>query len=166
MAFVPQPVWSISFTFKDNNDNFASTGIDLPASLPFADASSFASGLGAAMASLSDAYLTRIYITLQLNNDATENIPASAEVERKLALTFDAGSFKSAFRMEIPSPVFALEQPRTDAADPDNLALTGFIDYMLNGNLGAGNGPRTYYGSDLTALAKAVIVHRSRKPRA
>lgn len=166
MAFVPPSFWAVTFTFKDNNDNIATTGVFLPPALPFADVSTFASGtLGPALQACSDARLTDIGISYRLYNDDETVPPGTSEVERKLKLTFDAGTFKKCYTMEVPSPLFTLEQRGTDLADPTSTVLTTLVNAMLNGPGGAGNGPQVYFGQNLTALSKAIIAHRNRKPR-
>jgi hypothetical protein len=165
MAFVPYPNFHLGYSFRDNNGQVSSTGLMLPGSLAFADANTFAAAVAIQLQALSDAYLTGYFIQYGGTNDAADPLTDSSEVERKLSLTFDAGTYKNAYKMEIPSPIFAIEQPRTDVADVTNTALATFIASMLNGPGGAGNGPRTYYGQDLTALARAVVMHRARKPR-
>lgn len=166
MAFVPPQVWDVSFLFRDNNGNTAGTGIYLPFTVAYADAQAYATSVANGLAAVSDARVTSFHVSAVYTNDVTTEPPATSEVERKLALSFDAGVYKNAYRMEVPSPIFGLEQPRTDVADPANAGLVALLDLLLNGPLGPGNGPRTYFGTDITALARAVITHRSRKPRA
>lgn len=165
MAFVPETVFAVTFTFRDNNGNTANTSVYLPGTLPFADVTAAATLLANAMVPVSDAYLSDIFISYTLRNDAAANPPATSEVERKLVFSLDTAQYPGVSTVSVPSPLFALEQPRTDVPDPNNAALQVLIAALQSGGLGSGNGITTYYGADITTASKIVIKHRNRKPR-
>lgn len=165
MAFVPSTYWTIGFQFSDNNGNVADTAVHAPASMAYADVVALAANLATDLQSVSDARLTGFLVYSRSVNDDVSPIAASSEVERKLHITMGTATDPAATRMQVPSPVFALEQPRTDVVDPTYPGFVQLTASLTAGNIGANNGPVTYYGADLTRITKAIITHRARKPR-
>lgn len=167
MAFVPAPTWSASFSFKDNNGNLAVTHLDYPGDLTYAEVVTAVQSMAAAMQAVSDARLISYGIHTSLLNDDVSAIASSSEVERKLSITLGnpAGTQKLA-TIQVPSPIFTLEQPRTDAIDETNGAWVTLRNALTAGGLGAGNGPVHWLGGeDFGSVLRAVITHRSRAPR-
>jgi hypothetical protein len=166
MPFTPSGTWDAYYSFRDNNGNIASVTASFSASLSYAQAVTAAGDLAVDLEAISDARLERFTVSTDLINDNVAAPAASSEVERKLALTLGTATFPAASSMQVPSPIFAIEQPRTDAVDPANAAYVALASQLTNGGLGGNNGVTTYRGEDLTRITRAVVTHRSRKPRA
>lgn len=167
MAYNPGGTWEVTFSFLDNNGKRATTSLDYSFNLPFADVQTAALGMAAAMDGVSDAKLVGYTISANFLNDDTTAIPASSEVERKLSITLgDAAGVRKLATIQVPSPVFALEQPRTDAildTVPEWVTLRGLL---IAGGIGAGNGPVHWLGGeDFGSVLRAVITHRSRESK-
>jgi hypothetical protein len=158
---VPQGTWVVSAGFIDNNGNAASTSVELPGTLTYAQAETEATGWAGLLILASDARLASLHISKFYINDDVSAIAASSEVERKLVLTFDAGAHRNAVTVKVPSPIFEMEQARTDVPNAALPAFANLVAFYTGGMLGAGNGPVTYFGADITALSKAVVRHRA-----
>lgn len=165
MAFVSPDAWNVTFTFQDNNENSAPAEVKYPATGLFADVQGDADTYAAAFQAVSDAALVSYNISRTYVNDAPPVPPASSEVERKLYIPLGTATRRRAASVQVPSPIFALDQNGTDIALPTNAALIALIDLLTNGRLGPGNGIVTVYGDDITRAGAAVIRHRTRKPR-
>lgn len=165
MAMVPENVWRVYFQFRDNNGNLASTSANFSSALDYDAALAAAAALATDVAAISDAKLESYNISATFVNDSTVEPADTSEVERKLSITMGTATYPAASSLSIPSPVFAIEQPRTDAVDPTDGLWTALQSQLTNGGLGGGNGVTTYRGEDLTRVTRAVITHRNRKPR-
>lgn len=167
MAFVPSDTWMVGFTFKDNNGNTANFGLDYPASMTYEEVLTAAGVLATALALLSDAKIIGYNISTSLLNDDPAAPAASSEVERKLMVTLgNTAGTKALATIQIPSPRFEAEQPRTDAVNDSYGPWVGVRNLLTAGNLGANNGPVHWLGTeDFGTVTRAVIGHRSRKPR-
>lgn len=165
MAFNPDAVWSVSFSFWDNNGNTAGTSVAYPGTRTYTEVSDDALALAALLQAVSDARLRSIYIMRQLRNDDTSPIAATSEVERKLSITMGSTAYPNSTRMEVPSPIFAMEQPRTDAPDPTNAAWVALQAGLVGTALDPGGALTDYRGEPLTEVSRAAFVHRNRKPR-
>lgn len=160
MAFVPQ-VWSAYFSFRDNNDRTSGTGVDYPGDLTEAEVTAAATALATDLQAISNASLEVMIITRRLIND-TPPVPApESEVERKLRFELGTALRRNVSSMEVPSPVFSIEQVGTDAVDPANPLVAALISELTAGLLLPGNGPITYYGEDITRAEAPRIKHRA-----
>lgn len=164
MAFVQAPVWQVTFTFQDNNFNQSTTSLLYRTTLAYADVLAEAALVATAAQALSDARLVSYTVQRKFFNDDTTAIPATAEVERKLSIGFsDATGFQKS-RVEVPSPVFSIEQAGTDVVDPANPLVAALVTAITLGNLGIDNGAVATGGGDLTKLtATPKVIHRGRK---
>lgn len=166
MALVFEGLFNSNFSFIDNNDNVAGTGLWLPAALSFTDVESRYSALATVLTPLSNAKLVSAsYARIARNVPAAADPVPESEVERKLELVFGTANPRVTFTQEIPSPVFSLETRGTDVVDPANALLAAYVDEVLNGAIGPNNGAVTYFGTQLTTLLSARIVHRPRRKR-
>lgn len=155
-----------SFSFEDNNDEIASTGLWLPAVPAFADVEARFAALSAVLTPLSNARLKQAFYS-RLAREVPElaaPVPES-EVERKLELVFGTANPRVTFTQEIPSPVFSLETRGTNNVDPANPLLAAYVDEVLTGVFGPANGAVTYFGQQLNKLISARIVHRTRRAK-
>lgn len=162
MALVPRTIWSVTYTFRDNNGKTASTSVDLPGTIAYADAANQAVELGSRLQAVSDAALTGVYISSFFYEDAPATPPASSEVERKLRIPLGTADRPAAGFIEVPSPLFTLEIAGTDIVDQTNAALVALKDYLVNGPVGADNGAVNGWGVAYTRSGDAEIVHRTR----
>lgn len=163
MARVVAPVWYVSVLFTDNNNKSASTGFALPGALTYEDASARAITIVQDMDDVSDARIDSWQISRAFREDSPVSPPSTSEVQRKLRLSFDAGQFRNAAEIEVPSHIFDLEQPGNDFPDPANAAYADLVTNLTQGSIGPGNGIVTWTGLDVTRLNSAELVHRNRK---
>jgi hypothetical protein len=166
MAFVQAPTWNVTFSFIDNNLNYATMSFNLPGTLDAAGAQAAATGLSAALVPISNAKLDKWVLSRSTYSDAPAPA-AESEVERKLMLTFEdaTGRFKSS--IQVPSPVFTIEQYGTDAVNPANALVAAVVAAVTNGGVGGGNAAIAFSGADLVRLfGKPTVRHVGRKPQA
>lgn len=165
MALVQRPVWDLTVTWQDNNNNTATSSVSLPGSLSFAEVQASTNLLVGAMNSVSDALVSSYAITRTTVEDAVLAPPPSSEVERKLYIPLGTSQFAKASSLTVPSPIFGLEIAGTDIIDETNGAWTVLRDLLISGLIGPGNGFSTYFGEDITRTGTPYIVHRKRSPR-
>lgn len=163
MARVISPTWYVSVLFTDNNNKSASTGFALPGALTYEDASARAITIVQDMDDVSDARIDSWQISRSFREDTPVAAPDTSEVQRKLRMSFDAGQFRNAAEIEVPSHIFALEQAGNDFPNPANAAYADLVTNLTQGSLGPGNGIVTWTGLDVTRLNNAELVHRDRK---
>lgn len=165
MAFNAEARWYVSVSFEDNNGNIASTSFYLSGALSFADATDDATAIVNAMQGASNARARKFSFVREFINDDVSPLPAESEVERKLAVTMGNANFADTASIALPSPIFALEQPRTDQPDPTNAAWLALQTALLGSLVTPGTGITDYRGVPVTRITRAAVVHRSRKPR-
>lgn len=165
MALVDRGIWQVNFTFQDNNDKTATVGVAFPGATIFADLLNDVAALATDLAAISDAALVSYTMTRIFNEDTDPTPPASSEVERKLLIPLNAGAYRNASSMEVPSPVFTIEQDGTDVPLASSAALLALIDQLTQGRLAPGNGIVTAYGLDITSAGTPTVVHRNRAAR-
>lgn len=163
--FNPTNSWYVSFSFYDNNNNIASTGVHYPASMSYADVVDDAQALAGLLEAISNARLSRIGIVATLLNENQAPPPPESEVERKLSITMGSAEYPNSARLEVPSPIFGLELAGTDVVDPDNAAWQALRAGLVGTVLDPGGGVSDYRGVALTDVSRAVVVHRNRKSR-
>lgn len=163
MALTPgTDPYALSFTFRDNNGNTSNSGLYLPNTLDVADIGVAAGLLRGPMLALTNATLLGANLTLALVEDAPTVAPPESEVERKLVLVFRTASRRQRVRIEIPSPIFALEAEGTDQVSLANPLVAAFADVVINGAFGPANGARSISNGDVISLERAYIAHRNR----
>lgn len=165
MAFVAATVWSVTYTFRDNNGKTSSTGVSFPGALSFADLQTAASGLAVDLQDTSDAALVGYTISRSVIQDAPAIPAASSEVERKLYVPLGTATIPAASSITVPSPLFSLESPNTDVVDVANPLMLQLAGSLTLGGGGGGNGVVTNRGEDITRVGAPVIVHRARRAR-
>lgn len=165
MAFVDTLTWSVNFSFEDNNKKISGTSVRYPVNLSYAQVVAAATALGQDLQDASDASLFAITITKALINDTPVIPGASSEVERKLRIPLGTARRENASSLELPSPVFALEQENTDVVSTSNPLMVPIVTQLTAGLAGPGNGIVTIEAQDITRIGIPVIVHRSRPPR-
>lgn len=160
MAFVPN-VWTAWFSFRDNNDRISGTGVDYAGDLTELEVTTAATALAADLQAVSNASLEAMVLTRRLVNDAPPVPAPESEVERKLRFELGTALRRNVSSVEVPSPVFTIEQVGTDAVDPANPLVAALISELTSGLLLPGNGPITYYGADITRADSPRIKHRA-----
>lgn len=165
MAPVARPRWEVSYTFRDNNDKTSAVNVYFPEALDYAGVLAAANSLAVDMQDVSNASIIGWRISRSVVENAAPAAPPESEVERKLRIPLGTVEFENASSMEVPSPVFSLEQPGTDVVASGNLLLVQLVNSLTNGGLGGGNGITTILGEDITRAGVATIVHRTRKAR-
>ena len=155
--------FAASFTFQDNNGNVSQTGLYLPNSLSIAEVQSGVTLLRGPLLALTNATLLGANTTVAFLEDAPVAAPPESEVERKLVMVFRTTNRRQRARIEVPSPIFGLEQPGTDQVALDNPLVAAFATAVISGAFGAENGARTISGGDIVSLERAYIAHRTRR---
>lgn len=165
MAVTARDRWDVTFTFRDNNGNSATTGVYYPGALTDAEVATAAGLLYAALATVTNANLEGYVISRQYVENAIGTAPPESEVERKLYLALGTADDRAAASMQIPSPTFQLEQDGTDVPLLGSVAFAALRTLLTNGGLGGGNGVADKRGEDITRVTKAVVRHRGRELR-
>ena len=163
MALVDSGVWSVTYTFRDNNGNTATMGVSYPGALTQAEVTTQATGLATNLGNVTDAALDKIAITRTLDEDAPATPPATSEVERKLFISMDAGRFRNAASISVPSPRFTLEQDGTDVPITASGAVLSLLNLLSDGGLGGNNSVTDNRGNSVTRAHSPIVRHRSRK---
>lgn len=163
--FNPTNIWTVVFTFEDNNGNVANTSVHYPASRSYAEVVDDAQALAGLMEAVSNARLLHFGIVTTLNNADVSPPPPESEVERKLSITLGSDAYPNSTRLEVPSPIFGLEIPGTDVVNDDNAAWQALRAGLVGTVMAPGTGASDYRGVALTRVSRAVVVHRSRKSR-
>lgn len=155
--------FAVSFSFEDNNGNRSQAGLYLPNTLSLAEVQGAVTLLRGPLLALTNATLVGANSTIAFLEDAPVAAPPESEVERKLVLVFRTTNRRQRARIEVPSPIFGLEQPGTDQVALDNPLVVAFATAVISGAFGAENGARTISGGDLVSLESAYIAHRNRR---
>lgn len=153
---------SVSFSFADNNGNKSQTGLYLPAGITRDALETGVNALRDVLLPVTNATLLGASAGLVFTEDAPVVAPPESEVERKLVLIFRTSNTRQRVRVEVPSPVFGLEQPGTDAVSLTNPLVAALGTYIINGAFGPFNGAQSISGGDIISLERAYIAHRSR----
>jgi hypothetical protein len=157
---------ALSFLFSDNNGNRASAGLYLPSAADAGDVDAFVTATRGPLLALTDARLDGANANFVYVEDAPIAAPASSEVERKLVLIFRTANRRQRVKVEVPSPIFGLEQPGTDAVSLTDPLVVALANQIISGPIGANNGAVTVNGGDIIALERAYISHRNRRANA
>lgn len=165
MALVNTLAPGMSFSLLDNNRQPSTVGLYLPVGATVAEASTFASATRGPLLALTNAQLRGANLGYTFTEDAPVVAPPESEVERKLILIFEIEGGRGFVKQEIPSPVFSIETTNTDEVDIENALVAAYADQIVNGAIGLNNGAVNQYGTQITALRRAYISHRYRRPR-
>lgn len=163
MALIPSGAWEAAVSFRDNNGKTAAVGFYLPAGLTQLEAQGVFTAVANAMGAVSDAAIIGGSLTRAYAQDTPATPPATSEVERKLRIPLDAGIYRNATAVEVPSPAFTHEISGTDVVDVNSPAIAALLDLLAQGSLGPANGLVTYWGADITATGTPFVTHRNRK---
>lgn len=155
----------LSFSFRDNNGNNASTSLYLPPAITVGFINDAITLIRDPLAALTNARLVGANANIIYTEDAPAVAPPESEVERKLVLIFGTGNRRQKVRVEVPSPVFGLESEGTDQVALDNPLVAALATAIINGAFGPGNGFRSISNGDITVLERAYIAHRNRSLR-
>ncbi len=159
MAFIALP-YVASYTFRDNNGEESTATIALSAAAEPADVVAAAGSVASAIAGLSDATLVRYSISRQFEENAPAAPPATAEVERKLVLSYKAQNLQRVI-VTVPSPAFGIEQSGT------NIVTSASVEVFANALIAGFPGGVflvSNANSPVSVLERAYVVHRYRKP--
>ena len=161
MAFVAKVfAWQVSIGVRDNNAKSSTVQYSVDGTATMANVEAQATAVANAVQALTDAYVTGIDITYQLENNAGDVMNATSEIERKLTMAFiDDGGNTISVR-DIPSPVSSIEINGTDTVDPAGTLIADYIAALVAA------GAKTSRGDALTTVQRAYVKHRSRKVRA
>jgi hypothetical protein len=167
MAFVAADTWQCGLTITDNNGNKGSFAFNMPGALTAVAVQNALTTLATSVQLIIDGAITSVNFSKVVFNDAPPATLASSEVERKLRIPLGTVKFEPGVTsVEIPSPLFTLEQPGTDVVVPAvGSPLADVVLFLTSGLVTPGNGPVTYYGEDLTRVGTMVIKHRGRAVR-
>lgn len=163
MALVPDTLWSATYLFRDNNDNRATVSVSFPGLLAYAAVVTAAGELANVMRDVSDAILTGYHISRFFYEDQPQSAATTSEVERKLVMNMGTARRRNASSIEIPSPIFALEQAGSDDVDLANAAYQALVVQLTRGLIGPGNGLVTSSGEDITRVDRGYVSHRYRR---
>lgn len=156
----------LSFAFRDNNGNNSSTSLYLPPALSVGFINDAITLVRDPMVALTNATLLGANANIVYTEDTPIGAPPESEVERKLVLIFATTNRRQKVRVEVPSPVFGLEEPGTDAVSLTNPLVAAFGTAIIGGSFGPGNGFRSVSNGDIIALERAYIAHRTRRVKA
>lgn len=154
----------LSFSLRDNNRKPSSVGLYLPVGTGSADGATFATATRGPLLALTNARLLGANLGYTFAEDAPAVAPPESEVERKLVMVFEVDGGRGVVTQEIPSPVFSIESPNTNEVDITNALIAAYAAQIVSGPIGANNGAVNQYGLQITALRRAFIAHRYRKP--
>lgn len=154
---------ALSFAFTDNNGLRASAGFYLPATADVAAIDTFVTATRAPLLALTNARLEGANASFIYVEDAAGSLPPESEVERKLVLVFRTTNRRQRVKIEVPSPIFALERPGTNQVALDDPLIVAFAQQIIAGAIGPANGAVTVSGGDIIDLESAYIRHRGRK---
>lgn len=101
MAFVAAPVYTVTYTFRDQSGSTASTQVYIQQGVTFADVLIRAAGVAGLMNTLSDATVTSYTVSRTWLEDAPAAPAAGSRVERKGRLIFAADAYRS--RIDVPA---------------------------------------------------------------
>lgn len=163
MALVDRGVWRVSYKFRDNNGKTANMAVTYPGALTQAEVTTQATGLATNVTAVTDAAIDQLTISRVLEEDAPATPPATSEVERKLLINLDAGQFRNAASVEVPSPRFTLEQDGTDVPITASGAVASLLSLLSNGGLGGANSITDNRGNSITRAHSPIVRHRTRK---
>lgn len=165
-----QRVQVVTLTLEDNNLKTATMSFNMPAaweatalvSLEFLD------NIVDAVIAASDCRVKTMTISRELvvlgNRFAIGAVPASAEVERKLVLSF-LTDLDTSVQMRLPSPRFEMEDDGTDNVALDNIFVEPIITAIVNGPLGPLNGPVSNQLRPIASAREAFVSHTNRPRR-
>lgn len=114
------------------------------------------------IAAITNGIVRRVTVTTSWSDDDPALPIEASDVERKGAFSFRAANSAS-YRLEVPSfrNELVIDRSRTiNTADP---AVAAFVELVTSPTLLALVRPRTYLGSDITALESAEKIFRSRR---
>lgn len=157
---------ALSFSFSDNNGLRASAGLYLPAAATVGDIDTFVTATRAPLLALTNARLLGANASFIYVEDVLGAVPPESEVERKLVLVFRTTNRRQRVKIEVPSPIFALERPGTNQVALDDPLVVAFAAQIIAGAIGPNNGAVTVSGGDITQLESAYIRHRGRPANA
>lgn len=147
-----------SLSFRDNNGKNSSMQFYLPAAAnTLTLALERANAIRDAAAALTNARITGGNVSFVLNEDDPGTSVPESEVERKLIFPFVGANIRQRYTAELPSPLFTLEQPLTDAVMQTDPAVLAFINAVIAN-------ATTNRGETLSNIDRAVYVdHRNRR---
>lgn len=146
------PVGEVTLSFVDHNGRIGKTSYNFLASNTIADVQAAAEEIGAALVATSGAALQAINMTYKVTDPTITPASAAADsdVFRKMSISFEGATPNLKSRIEVPSPLQSFFPLGSEYADPTAGAVATLIAKVLNPTLGAGTGPVTASGADLT----------------
>lgn len=127
MALVASPVYTITYTFRDQTGSVATTQAYIQQGVVFADVLARASTLAGLLDLASDATLTGYTVSRSWIEDAPAAPAAGSRVERKGRLIFNANNFQT--RMDVPAIASGLVLP--DGALDRGATAIGAIEVLM-----------------------------------
>lgn len=150
--------WLVTYTIEDESHRSATISFWFDEGLTAAALVAKAETLAAALEPLTNGRLRSFTIGKSYRSDAPALIGREAEVGRKLSLTFTDAVEKYMASVEVPSPIFEVEQVGTTIADPANAVYVAFVEAV------AASGALTHSGTPITkVMPGGRITHRKRK---
>lgn len=146
----------VTLTLRDNNNKTARVELSYPSTTSAADVVSSITSVAPLVAALSDAAIVGATASFTYVETEPGTPGATSEIERRLMLTGRAAN-GGVVRIAIPSPLFGLEQAGTNAINLAQTNVAALVSW-LTANAGS------VVGSPITAITRAYIMHRYRKP--
>lgn len=151
--------WELSYSFRDNNGDYATTSFVLPNALTEAEAVAVAEAIATPLAALSNAYLRDFTLSKTFITSAVDGLDPTSEVLRKLAIRFtDANERKSSI-IQVPSPVWDIEVNGTNMVPLTDTLVAALVGAVAG--FSAGNGPVVSGNLDIAKALWAEVTHRN-----
>lgn len=166
-----QRVQVVTLTLEDNNLKTATMSFNMPAaweatalvSLAFLD-NIVDAVIAASDCRVKTMTISRELVVLGNRFQFAGDVPATAEVERKLVLSF-LTDLDTVVQMRLPSPRFEMEDDGTDNVPLDNIYVEPIVTAIVNGPLGPLNGPVSNQLRPIASAREAFVSHSNRPRR-
>lgn len=165
MALVLDPTWGVQYSFRDNNGKRSALNLNFPSALTLTELLAIIVTGAGHLRSVSDAAIVGVNLSAVYKETDTGLLaaPTTSEVERKLRFNLGTTQRTRAATIEIPSPLFSLEQSGTDIVNQADAGVVALKDWLISGLALPGNGPVSVNGDDLVTISPGEVAHRTRQ---
>lgn len=165
MALVRHPTYSLTVSWKDRDNNKATTVFNVDTVNTMVEMTLALEGtIIPAMQALSDAVVTGWSINSAAVDTAILVAPEISDVERKGVFSFAAEN-GSTYLINIPSIKNTLVVDDTNVIDRSAAPVIAFVDMVISDTILALVRPRTYVGNDITRLLSVPKKKHRNNPR-
>lgn len=159
MALAAATTHTVNYTFVDRDGDTSVMTVHFDSALTPADLVSAAAALRALIVPLSNAVLIKQEVVIV---DVEATYPATLPVEESDVERYGFFNFSTARKpvkssISVPSLKNTYVIDGTETINTTNADVLAFTSFMVDGQVGIGNGPVGYAGDDITALFSAPI---------